>query len=89
MRVTEWLPLLFGDQAEKIQAVAASAGRRIDGRALQPWVDKFEGRRQGYLIGKIERFEAVARNRSRGRVRSAASRGMNSSGCAVPAPASL
>lgn len=44
-RLTEWLPFLFGDQAAKIQAGVASGGRHIDGRALKPWVDKFEGGR--------------------------------------------
>jgi Protein of unknown function DUF262/Protein of unknown function (DUF1524) len=41
-RLSEWLPFLFGDQAERIVDGAASGGRRIDGRALQPWVEKFE-----------------------------------------------
>lgn len=43
-RLTDWLPFLFGEHAERIQAGAASGGRRIDGRLLQPWVDKFENR---------------------------------------------
>lgn len=41
-RLTEWLPFLFGDYSAKIQEGAATLGRKIDGRALQPWVDKFE-----------------------------------------------
>jgi hypothetical protein len=41
-RLIEWFPLLFGDQSEKILAGAASGGQPIDGRTLQPWVQKFE-----------------------------------------------
>lgn len=41
-KLTEWLPFLFGDMAERIQAGAATNGRAVDGRALQHWVDRFE-----------------------------------------------
>lgn len=41
-KLTDWLPILFGDQAQDIRDGAASGQKRIDGRALQPWVDKFE-----------------------------------------------
>lgn len=40
-KLTAWLPLLFGDQAEKVQQGHFSFGKRIDNRTLSPWVKKF------------------------------------------------
>ncbi|KGG98919.1 hypothetical protein P368_19905 [Comamonas thiooxydans] len=44
--LTAWLPLLFGDVADDVQAGRYSNGRKVDGRALIPWVRKFEDRSQ-------------------------------------------
>jgi hypothetical protein len=35
------------ERAERIQGGAASNGRRVDGRALQPWVERVESKRPG------------------------------------------
>ncbi|MCY1221514.1 hypothetical protein D9M68_210030 [compost metagenome] len=40
-KLTEWLPVLFGDMAARVQSGTASA-RRVDGRSLQQWVERFE-----------------------------------------------
>ena len=40
--LTAWLPFLFGDVAESIQAGDYTNDRKVDGRALNPWVKKFE-----------------------------------------------
>lgn len=41
-KLTKWLPILFGDQAQKVQEGAYTGGRAVDGRALQPWVERFK-----------------------------------------------
>ncbi|MCY1240680.1 hypothetical protein D9M72_535360 [compost metagenome] len=45
--LTEWLPILFGDSAERIRKGVASHGIAIDGRSLRSLVDKFETIRPG------------------------------------------
>ena len=40
----DWLPFLFGDIADSVQAGAYTSGKKVDGRALKPWVKKFEDR---------------------------------------------
>lgn len=40
-KITNWLPLLFGDLAERVQQGDYSYGRAITQRTLQPWVEKF------------------------------------------------
>ena len=40
--LTAWLPFLFGDIADDVQAGRYTNGRKVDGRALIPWVRKFE-----------------------------------------------
>lgn len=41
-KLTKWLPVLFGDQADRVQDGAYTSGVKVDGRSLAPWVDKFE-----------------------------------------------
>lgn len=41
-KLTKWLPVLFGDQADRVQDGAYTNGVKVDGRSLSPWVDKFE-----------------------------------------------
>jgi hypothetical protein len=45
--LTEWLPILFGDSAERVREGVASHGTAIDGRALRSLVEKFETVRPG------------------------------------------
>lgn len=46
-RLTEWMPFLFGDHAEKIMNGETSGGRAIDGRSLNALVERFESVRPG------------------------------------------
>ncbi len=41
-KLTEWLPLLFGDQAQRVQGGDYTGGKKVDGRALQRWLERFE-----------------------------------------------
>lgn len=41
-KLTKWLPILFGDQAQKVQDGAYTNGKKVDGRTLQGWVKQFE-----------------------------------------------
>ena len=43
-QLTAWLPLLFGDVADDVQAGRYTNGKKVDGRTLIPWVKKFEER---------------------------------------------
>ncbi len=42
-----WLPILFGDAAEKIRQGVASNGVAVDGRSLSALVNRFETLRPG------------------------------------------
>lgn len=44
-KLTAWLPILFGDQADSIKEGKASGGRPVDGRVLNRLVESFETER--------------------------------------------
>lgn len=45
--LTDWLPVLFGDAADKIRSGAASHDTAVDGRSLKSLVQQFEATRPG------------------------------------------
>ena len=44
-KLTAWLPILFGDQADSIKEGKASGGHAVDGRTLRRLVERFETER--------------------------------------------
>lgn len=41
-KLTDWFPVLFGDQASRVQQGDFSHGRPLSNSQLRPWVEKFE-----------------------------------------------